>query len=133
MSGNENIQMDELDMIGLFIRSLVDNNLQYKEKFDLYTNEYVEYSLFSLLKGHKLSDKTTLEETLVDEFNFVNEQYICCSIFFDFKKYFYEDIHEAERLYVLNEIKKVLQGVLSDFLPVYVVNYRQNIYVCILA
>ena len=131
MSGNENIQMDELDMIGLFIRSLADNNLQYKEKFDLYTNEYVEYSLFSLLKGHKLSDKTTLEETLVDEFNFVNEQYICCSIFFDFKKYFYEDIHEAERLYVLNEIKKVLQGVLSDFLPVYVVNYRQNIYVCI--
>ena len=34
-------------------------------------------------------------------------------------------------MYVLNEIKKVLQGVLSDFLPVYVVNYRQNIYVCI--
>ena len=34
-------------------------------------------------------------------------------------------------MYLLNEIKKVLQGVLSDFLPVYVVNYRQNIYVCI--
>ena len=37
--------MDELDMIGLFIRSLVDNN-PTKEKFDLYTNEYVEYHCF---------------------------------------------------------------------------------------
>ena len=123
--------MNELDIISSFIRSLVDNQLQYKEKYDIYTNEYIEYSLLLLLKGHKLDDKDILEKTLNEEFGFSKQGYICCSIFFDFKEYFYNEIQDTERLYVFDGIKKVLQEILRDYMPVYIMEYGKNIFICI--
>ena len=127
----EKVKMDELDMISSFIKSLVDNQLQYKEKYDIYTNEYIEYSLLLLLKGHKLDDKDILEKTLNEEFDFSKKGYICCSILFDFKEHFYNEIQDTERLYVFDGIKKVLQEILRDYMPVYIMEYGRNIYICI--
>jgi len=127
----EKVKMNELDMISSFIRPLVDNQLQYKEKYDIYTNEYIEYSLLLLLRGHKLDDKEILEKTLYEEFDFSKKGYICCSILFDFKEHFYSEIQDTERLYVFDGIKKVLQEVLRDYMPVYIMEYGRNIYLCI--
>lgn len=131
IADGERILMNELDMIRSFIRSLVDNQLQYKEKYGIYTNEYIEYSLLLLLKGHKLEDKDILEKTLMEEFDFSKNGYICCSILFDFKEYFYSEIQDTERLYVFDGIKKVLQEVLRDYVPVYIMEYSKNIYLCV--
>ncbi len=131
ISEDEKERMNELEMIRSSIHSIVDDHIQFKEKHNIYTNEYIEYSLLLMLKGHKLNDKKILEETLYDEFDFSNPKYVLCSIFFDFNEFFYEDIQECERAYVLQGIKKVLQGILREYMPAYVMEYRQNIFVCV--
>ncbi|MCU6794123.1 helix-turn-helix domain-containing protein [Paenibacillus sp. WQ 127069] len=125
----DNIHSNEFDLIRQGIDRLSDSNQQYKVKYDKHTSEYVEYSLLFLLKGHTLNQEEILRETLKADFGFTRAGFICCSVHFDFKEAFYEDIQDTERIYVINGIKKIIWSLLGRDLPAYVLEHRMHLFV----
>jgi two-component system response regulator YesN len=122
---------NEIETIHSGVRSLVDHQQKYKVKYDRYTAEYVDYSFLMLIKGHRINDSEILQETLTNEFDFHKMGYICVSVFIYLKEAFYEDILNTERMGIFSGIKKILWTIVSDYVPVYVMEYQQNIFVSI--
>jgi AraC-like DNA-binding protein len=120
---------NEFEQIRQGINRLKDDHLEYKVKYDKHTNEYVEYSLLYLLKGHTVNQEEIFLETLAADFGFNRRGFVCCSVLFDFKDAFYQHIQDTDRVYVLNGIKKIIWSLLGAQAPSYVLEYRQNLYV----
>ncbi|MFD0677715.1 MULTISPECIES: helix-turn-helix domain-containing protein [unclassified Paenibacillus] len=127
-----NAAANEFELIQQGINRMSDSHQQYKVKYDKQTSEYVEYSLLFLLKGHTINQEEILRETLKADFGFTHSGFICCTVFFDFKDAFYQDIQDTERIYIINGIKKIVWNLLGTQVPCYVLEHRQNLFVCLI-
>ncbi|MDQ0916934.1 helix-turn-helix domain-containing protein [Paenibacillus sp. V4I5] len=123
---------DEFELIQQGINRMSDSHQLYKVKYDKQTHEYVEYSLLFLLKGHTINQEEILRETLKAGFGFTRSGFICCTVFFDFKAAFYDDIQDTERIFIINGIKKIVWNLLGSQIPCYVLDHRQNMFVCLI-
>lgn len=121
----------EFELIRQGITRLSDSNRQYQVKHSKHTSEYVDYSLLFLLKGHTLNEEDILRETLKTDFGFDQNGFVCCTVFFDFKEAFYADIQDTERPLIMGGIKKIIWKLLADTAPAYVLEYRPNLFVCL--
>jgi AraC-like DNA-binding protein len=127
-----NAPANEFELIRQGINRISESHQQYKVKYDKQTSEYVEYSLLFLLKGHTLNQEEILRETLKADFGFNHSGFICCTVFFDFKDAFYQDIQDTERIHIINGIKKIVWNLLGSQVPCYVLEHRQNLFVCLI-
>lgn len=102
------------------IRNLLDAQHR-REKF---SGEFLENAFTYVLNGNRLSK----HEALMQEIGFENGQYVCVGIKFHFKQAFYDDIQDTDRLLILENMKKVIQGVLQRHVSAYVIDVQKNLY-----
>jgi AraC-like DNA-binding protein len=102
------------------IRNLLDAQHR-REKF---SGEFLENAFTYVLGGNRLGK----HEALMQEIGFEGGQYVCVGIKFHFKPAFYEDIQDTDRLIVLENMKKIIQGILQRHVSAYVIDAQKNLY-----
>lgn len=123
---------DMFSLIQQSIDQLTDRHERYKTRHDQYTHEYVERALMFLLKGHTLNEEEILWDSLRTDFGFDRAGFVCCTVLFDFKEVFFEDIQDAERMGLISGIKKIIWAVLENKAPAYVLDHHRNVFVCLI-
>ncbi|MDB5056293.1 MAG: AraC family transcriptional regulator [Bacilli bacterium] len=119
----------EFQMIGSRINQLVQQNLDATQKLDKFSNEMLDQFFTNLMKGHQWVQQETSVHIL-DEIGFQNGNYMCCCFMFQFRERFYHDIEEADRLLILEKMKKVLWGIMQQYVKCYMLEYEPNLYMC---
>ncbi|MEF3302357.1 helix-turn-helix domain-containing protein [Paenibacillus sp. GYB003] len=102
------------------IRNLLDAQHR-REKF---SGEFLENAFTYVLNGSPLSK----HEALMHEIGFESGRYVCACIKFHFKDKFYEDIQDTDRLLILENMKKIIQGILQRHISAYVIDVQKNLY-----
>ncbi|WP_158606475.1 helix-turn-helix domain-containing protein [Paenibacillus ginsengarvi] len=102
------------------IRNLLDAQHR-REKF---SGEFLDNAFTYVLNGNPLNK----HEALMQEIGFENGRYICACIKFQFKESFYKDIQDTDRLVILENMKKIVQGILQRHVPAYVIDVQKNLY-----
>jgi two-component system response regulator YesN len=123
-------RLNELEFIGSGIRRLYDNNEYFKNKFKHISNEYIEHTLLNLIRGNQLEHEEEFTWMLNNELGFTGNHFLCCNIHFQFNGQFYRDIQDVDRFMIFNKLKNVLYGLMKPFVTLFVTEYQQNLYVC---
>jgi two-component system response regulator YesN len=119
----------EFQMIGSRIHQLVQQNLDATLKLNKFSAEMLDQFFTNLIKGHQwVQQETTIH--ILDEIGFQKGSYLCCCFMFQFRERFYREIEEDDRLRILEKMKKVLWGIMQQHVKCYMLEYEQNLYVC---
>lgn len=129
--GNADTSRDEWEYIGNGIHRLVDNTMNYANKVQKLSNEYFDNSFLHLICGHSLDHENMFAKTLREELGFKNDLYLCCNIAFHFKAEYYTEFQDTDRLSMSEGLKKVFWALLDEYVKAYMIEYKQNQYVCI--
>ncbi|WP_240418230.1 helix-turn-helix domain-containing protein [Paenibacillus periandrae] len=121
---------DEFQVIGSRIHQLVQQNYDTNQKLSMYSNELLDQFFSSLIKGNPWTQKKPMKQML-EEIGFQSGTYLCCCFLFQYKERFYHDILEADRLMIIEKMKKVLQGIMQQYVNSYLMEHDQNLYVCV--
>ncbi|TVY11171.1 helix-turn-helix domain-containing protein [Paenibacillus cremeus] len=121
----------ELDRIGIGIHQIIEKNNSYKKKLDSMSLEYIDHMLLHVMMGSKPVSDQELNKILRHDLSFKKEYFICCTIHFTYKPDFYDEIQDVERLMIMNKMKKIIESLIGRYLPVYVLESKQNVYVCL--
>ncbi|MEK3910961.1 AraC family transcriptional regulator [Paenibacillus sp. FSL H7-0331] len=121
---------DEFQVIGSRIHQLVQQNYDTNQKLSMYSNELLDQFFSSLIKGNPWTQKKPMKQ-MIEEIGFQSGTYLCCCFLFQYKERFYHDIVEADRLMIIEKMKKVLQGIMQQYVNSYLMEHDQNLYVCV--
>lgn len=121
----------EWDFISRRVNGLLFDNDRYRHKMEKLSNEYVDNTFVQLIRGNPIEQEEIFENLLVDAFGFVHDSYVVCCILFDFKSEFYTEIQDTDRLIILEKLRKIVWVLFEENVPTYVLEYRKNLYVCI--
>lgn len=121
---------DEFQVIGSRIHQLVQQNYDTNQKLSMYSNELMDQFFSSLIKGNPWTQKKPMKQ-MIEEIGFQSGTYLCCCFLFQYKERFYHDILEADRLMIIEKMKKVLQGIMQQYVNSYLMEHDQNLYVCV--
>jgi AraC-like DNA-binding protein len=120
---------DEFQVIGSRIHQLVQQNYDTTQKLNMYSNELLDQFFSSLIKGNPWTQKKPMKQ-IMEEIGFQSGTYLCCCFMFQYKERFYHDIVEADRLMIMEKMKKVLGGIMQQYVNSYLMEHDQNLYVC---
>jgi two-component system response regulator YesN len=121
----------ELDKIGIGIHQIIEKNNSFKKKLDSMSLEYIDHMLLHVMTGSKPISNQELGKIIRCDLSFKKDHFICCTIKFSYKTEFYNDIQDVERLMIMNKMKKIIESLLGKYLPVYVFETKENVYVCL--
>ncbi|NHN31786.1 helix-turn-helix transcriptional regulator [Paenibacillus agricola] len=121
---------DEFQLIGSRIHQLVQQNFDTTQKLDMYSNELLDQFFSSLIKGNPWTQKKPMQQ-MMEEIGFQSGTYLCCCFMFQYKERFYHEIAEADRLMIMEKMKKVLWGIMQQYVNSYLMEHDQNLYVCV--
>lgn len=124
--------LDEFDFLKTGIEHLSFGQRQSQEKSDWYSSEYVEQTFRLLIEGIVPGNLRTFEVTLTNSYHFENLWYQCVVFHFDFSELFYAQLLDTARIEVLSKLGVVLQLVIGDTVPCYVMDPVKSTYVTIL-
>lgn len=120
---------DEFQVIGSRIHQLVQQNYDATQKLNMYSNELLDQFFSSLIKGNPWMEKKPVKQ-IMEEIGFQSGTYLCCCFMFQYKERFYRDIAETDRLMIMEKMKKVLWGIMQQYVNGYLMEHDQNLYVC---
>ncbi|NOU94228.1 helix-turn-helix domain-containing protein [Paenibacillus sp. LMG 31456] len=122
---------NELEWIGMGIHQIIEKNNIFKQKLDSFSTDYIDYVLLNAVSGTKPVNEQELEKLLKEELQFNEESFVCCKVVFSYKPAFYEEIQDVERLLIINKIKKIIDGFVAQYVPAYILESKQNVFVCL--
>lgn len=123
---------DDFDLIGTGINRLIQREDQFKRKSLTLSKEYCENSLVYLINGNKIESTDILEMILKQNFGFTKDKYLCCNILIEFKQDFYNEMKDADRINVLDGLKKVIWALFEQYVNAYTIDYMENLFTCII-
>lgn len=119
---------NELELIGSGIHQLIDSN----KTLNVLSLEYVRSSFDNLIKGNQVPNESSLEKVLAAKLGFDQENYICCSVKFDFTDRFFQEIDDVDRFIIWHKLNKVLWAIFNRHLKTFVLEYDRHFFVCIM-
>ncbi|TNJ57391.1 helix-turn-helix transcriptional regulator [Paenibacillus hemerocallicola] len=129
--GRDASGMNELETIGMGVRQLIRHNRKYQVELDVVSMEYMDNALLHLLQDREMPVEDDFVKLLREKLRFTKPDFICCSIWFHFKEPFYRDIQDVDRFVILNKLKKLVGGLLNEYVHAYVLEGKRHHYVCI--
>ncbi|WP_310499862.1 helix-turn-helix domain-containing protein [Paenibacillus qinlingensis] len=119
----------ELQMIGNSVNQLIQRHMDDNIKISTFSEEILEQFFTNLLKGYRGPHPYSVN-TILKEIDFQDGSYLCCCFIIDFKDRFYHEIVEADRLLILEKMKRLLLGIMKKYVNCYLTEYEPNLYVC---
>ncbi|WP_165452362.1 helix-turn-helix domain-containing protein [Paenibacillus thalictri] len=123
---------NELTAIGDRVHQLKQLSEMYKSKLAIASQGQLEHSLLHLLQGGRIAHEADINRMLSSQFGFRSADYLCCTIYFEFKDKFYMDIQDVDRIVILSKLSKLVSGLLQEYVPNYAFEYSRHLYVCLL-
>ncbi|MGG1518186.1 AraC family transcriptional regulator [Paenibacillus oryzisoli] len=119
----------ELQMIGNSVNHLIKRHMDDNIKISTFSDEILEQFFTNLLKGYRGPQPYSVH-TILNEIDFQTGSYLCCCFIIEFKDRFYHEIVEADRLLILEKMKRLLSGIMKKYVNCYLTEYEPNLYVC---
>lgn len=126
---NESVQLSDLNQIG---SRLLRNQQRHQNEIHTMAMEYLDNTLLHLTRGNEIANEKELQKMLSSHLGYSKNSFLCCTVLFDFREEFYSAFQDVDRFVIQNKIKKLIWGLLQDYAKLYVLEYRQNLYICIL-
>ncbi|WP_167859283.1 helix-turn-helix domain-containing protein [Paenibacillus cymbidii] len=117
--------------LGDGVHELYRANETYRSKLTIATLNRLEHALLQLLRGNRIEGEHEVAARLNEHFGFRAGEYLVGAILFEFKAPFYRDIQDVDRFVILGKLKKLITGLLREFVPVYVLEYDRQQFACI--
>ncbi|TMV46869.1 helix-turn-helix domain-containing protein [Paenibacillus mesophilus] len=124
--------VNEFDEIGIGIRRLIRHNMKFESELNSVWLEYMDQTLLRLLKDRETPNEAELNRLFRDHLGFAKDRYRCCSIHFQFKDAFYEQLPDEDRVIVWSKLKKLIWSFLSEHFRLYVLECTRHLYVCVI-
>ncbi len=106
----------------------IRNLIEAQNKHEQFSSEFLENAFTFILNGSNL-DK---HEAFMEMIGFEKGEYLCCSIKFTFKDAFMHDIQDIDRLMIMEKLRKVLEGVLKNYVNAYVIDSQNQLYIAMI-
>lgn len=123
---------NEFQLIDQGIRKMHATQTQFKHKFEQISIEYLDHNLSSLIGGQPCENDHTFREILRNDLHFQSDTYFICNILFEFTEDFYKEIQDIDRFNIMSKLKKVLDTLLSEQIPCYIMEYKPSLYFCLI-
>ena len=134
-NGNEGVgevrNGDVFEIIGNRIHRLMQQNDDAVTKMERYSNELLDQFFINLVEGKQPVQLGAFQQ-IVDNIDFQSGQYLCCGFMFEYKERFIREIEEADRIRIQEKMKKVLWGIMQQYVDCYVVELEHNFYICMI-
>lgn len=119
--------------IGAGIKRILFHQSQFQGQMEMLAQEYVDYVLFQLMKGHSLSDDQTenLQRILRTRLDFQEDGFLCCAISLKFKDRFWTDIQDVDRILIESKMKNLFYSLLKEKANLYVLETGKSQYILI--
>ncbi|KIL41459.1 hypothetical protein SD70_07450 [Gordoniibacillus kamchatkensis] len=126
-------KFNAFDDIGIRINRLIERNHKFKHELATMSTEYMEKSLMNLFHGN-ISRKAEeqLGKMLRNDVSFQKPSFVCCSVWFEFKELFYNDIQDVDRMRILSKMKKIIWGLLRQYVDVYLLEVTDSLYISVI-
>lgn len=123
----------DLERIGSGIHQLISYRHRYQDELQTLTQEYLDHALYQLMNGSERRNDQNEEllRTMRERLSFQQPGYVCVVVSFEFLGGFYSDLQDVDRIVIQSKLKKVIAGLLKDFMKLYVVEARKNTYLCV--
>lgn len=129
IASNVPYKTNEFKAIGNGINNVVCN---LNDKVVSLTDQYLQSSFLNIFKGHNITNIGNFIKVLREKAGFEGNTYMCCSIQVEYTETFYKTFQDVDRLGVSNGIKMILDTVIAEQLKSYILEYKQDIYICII-
>ncbi len=123
---------DEMELLRTGVDKLMESQMQYKQRLDQYSAEYLEYAFRLMISGSTPVNQQMLSQILEGQLSFHDPNYIVCCVCFRFHSNYYRDHTDLERINIAEKLRNILAYLLGDRMGCYVMEPRQNIYVCLI-
>ncbi|WP_313638260.1 helix-turn-helix domain-containing protein, partial [Paenibacillus sp.] len=123
---------NDFDEIGIGIRKLIRHNLKFERQLKSVRQEYMDQALLHLFHDRELPNDIDLHQMFRERLGFTGDRYRCCSIHFQFKDAFYEQIPDEDRIIVWSKLKKLIWSFLSEHFRLYVLECTRHLYACVI-
>lgn len=119
--------------IGAGIKRILSHQSQFQGQMEMLAQEYVDYVLFQLMKGHSLSDDQTenLQRILRTRLGFEENGFLCSAISLKFKDRFWTDIQDVDRILIESKMKNLFYSLLKEKANLYVLETGKSQYILI--
>lgn len=124
---------NDFDEIGRGIAFLLNNYSEAHEENLSMLGQYLDASLLQVLSSRPPENLSNVGKLLMRDFGFHNGPYRCVSALFKFSDAFNEELQDTERLNLIANLKHIVGDVLKKHVPCYVLEHRENLYVCVLS
>ena len=123
----------DLQQIGSGIDELISYRLRYQHELHTLTQEYLDQSLLRLMHGidQREDQNEELLRTMRQRLAFDQSGFVCMIVSVEFLTPFYQDIQDVDRIVIQSKLKKIIDGLLRDFITVYVLESRKNTFLCV--
>ncbi|MDO3412459.1 helix-turn-helix domain-containing protein [Saccharibacillus sp. CPCC 101409] len=120
----------DLRHIGAGIQRMMFNQSRFQGQMEVLAQEYVDYVLFQLMKGHSLSEdqRENLQRILQTRLGFEQDRFLCCAISLKFKDRFWTDIQDVDRILIEVKMKNLFYGLLKENADLYVLETGKSQY-----
>ncbi|GBF75101.1 putative AraC family transcriptional regulator [Paenibacillus sp. 598K] len=123
----------DLQRIGSGIHELISYRLRYQHELHALTQEYLDQSLIQLMHGieRRAEQDEELVRTMRQRLAFDQSGYVCLVVSVEFLPPFYQDIQDVDRIVIQSKLKKIIDGLLRDFMTIYVLESGKNNFLCV--
>jgi|GEM_PF-760890 len=123
----------DLQRIGSGIHELISYRLRYQHELHALTQEYLDQSLIQLMHGieRRAEQDEELGRTMRQRLAFDQPGYVCLIVAVEFLPPFYQDIQDVDRIVIHSKLKKIVDGLLRDFMTIYVLESGKNNFLCV--
>ncbi|TBL75017.1 helix-turn-helix domain-containing protein [Paenibacillus thalictri] len=125
------MRVSELDWIGMGIHQIIEKSNTFKKRLDTLSTDYIDHVLLHVMTGNKPVNEREWHKVLEEELAFTRGYFVCCSIKLSYKPAFYEEIQDVERLMILHKMKKIVESLIGQYVPSYIIESKQNVFVCL--
>jgi two-component system response regulator YesN len=122
---------DEFEIIDDRIHTLLQYNNNFQHKIRVISEEYFEQIFSQWIQGIEIANGAEFHEQIVERFGFHKPYFVCSMIRFHFKKAFYKDIQDVDRLLILGRLKNIIDGLLNAHANSYVFDYKEYSFISI--
>lgn len=122
---------NELMALGDGVHELFQANETYRSQLNSASLDKLEHAVLQLLRGNRIEDGQIIAALLSRHFGFHWDGYLVFTIYFEFKERFYRDIQDVDRFIILGKLKKLIAGLLREYVPVYAIEFDRQQFVCI--
>jgi len=129
----QTMRRNDFDIIGRGIDHLLNGYSAARQESQSLQSEYLDTALLQLLSARQISGLPRIEKFLKRDYGFQAGPFCCVNVLFRFTDYFNAEMQDTERLNLLAGLKSVLWELIKQKLPCYVLEHRENLYVCVLS